>query len=187
MGAHLEISRRLFSTDEFHRMGEAGILASDDRVELLEGELVQMAPIGSWHAGKVIRIDRLFSRCVGDQAIVSIQNPIALPPNSELQPDLTILRPRADFYEGSLPTPDDVLLVVEVSDTTLAYDRDAKLPVYARNGIAEAWLIDRQRQAVSIFLDPTDTGYQRVLAPAKDASVTLSLLPNILIPLADIW
>jgi Uma2 family endonuclease len=120
MGAQLEFPRRLFSIDEYHRLGEAGILAPDDRVELFEGELVQMAPIGSWHVGKVIRIDRLFSRCLGDRALVSIQNPIALPPNSELQPDLTLLRPRADCYESSLPTADDVLLVVEISDTTLA-------------------------------------------------------------------
>jgi Uma2 family endonuclease len=187
MGAHLEISRRLFSTDEFHRMGEAGILAPTDRVELLEGELIQMAPIGSWHAGMTNGLVRLFAKCVGDQAVLSVQNPIALPPHSEPQPDIALLRPRADLYKGKLAVASDVLLVVEVSDATLAYDCDVKVPLYARHGIVEAWLIDKQAQTVSIFLDPTDTGYRRVLTPVRDARVSPSLLPNILIPLADIW
>jgi Uma2 family endonuclease len=187
MGALLEFSRRLFSTDEYHRMGEVGILTPDDKVELIEGELVQMAPIGSWHAGTVATIYRLFSRCVGDDAIVWIQNPIALPPHSEPQPDVALLKPRADSYRDKLATANDVLLIIEVSDTTLAYDRDAKIPLYARHGIAEAWLIDRQAQTVSIFLNPSDSGYRKVLMPSKDARVTPSLLPHISIPLADLW
>jgi Uma2 family endonuclease len=187
MGANLEISRRLLSTDEYHRMGEAAILAPDDRVELLEGELIQMAPIGIAHAGKVNRIASLFWQSVGSQAIVSVQNPIALPPRSEPQPDIMLLKPRSDFYEGQRPSASDILLIVEVSDTTLVYDQDVKMPLYARHGIAEAWLIDQKAQTVSIFLDPAETGYRRVLTPAREARVTLSLLPHISISLADLW
>jgi Uma2 family endonuclease len=187
MGANLEISRRLLSTDEFHRMGEAGILAPDDKVELLEGELIQMAPIGSWHVGTVYLLDNLFSRYSGGQAIVSVQSPIALPPLSEPQPDIALLKPRADYYRGKLASASDVLLIVEVSDTTLVYDRDVKIPLYARHGIAEAWLIDKQAQAVSIFLHPAEMGYQRVLKPARNASVAPALLPNIRISLAELW
>jgi len=168
-------------------MGEAGILAPDVRVELLEGELVQMAPIGSWHAGTINGLVRLFSRYVGDQAIVSVQNPIALPPQSEPQPDVSLLKPRADFYRNTLASANDVLLVIEVSDSTLAYDRDAKIPLYARHGIPEAWLIDRQTQAVTVFLDPADNGYRRVLTPGQSETISPSLLPHISIPLVDLW
>jgi Uma2 family endonuclease len=188
MGANLGISRRPLSTDEFHRMGEASIFAPDDKVELYEGELIQMAPIGMWHAGTVNLLAELFTQRAKGQTIVSVQNPIALPPLSEPQPDIALLKPRADYYRDKLANASDVLLIVEVSDTTLLYDRDVKIRLYARHGIAEAWLIDKQAQMVSIFLDPADTtGYQRVLTPERNASVTPSLLPNITISLAELW
>jgi Uma2 family endonuclease len=187
MGAHLEIPRRLFSTDEYHRMGEAGILGPDDRVELLEGEIARMAPIGSWHAGTVAAIDHLFAQRVGKEAIVWVQNPIVLPPYSEPQPDITLLKPRVDFYRLTPAVASDILLVIEVSDTSLTYDRDVKIPLYARHGIAEAWLIDKQAQTVSIFLVPGDSGYRRLLTPARNATVSPSLLPHISIPISDLW
>ena len=113
-----------------------------------------MAPIGSRHLAKVNRLARLLSQCVGNQAIISVQNPIALAPHNEPQPDLALLKPRADDYEGKLPGADDTLLVIEVADTTLAYDRDAKMPIYARHGLAEAWLVDIQGRSLSILLEP---------------------------------
>ena len=163
MGAPLTIPRRLLTLDEYHTMGVAGVLKVDDRIELIEGELIEMAPIGSRHVAKVNWLARLLSQCVGDQAIVSVQNPIALPPHNEPQPDLALLKPRADFYEGKLAGPADILLVIEVSDTTLAYDRDSKMPIYARHGIVEAWLVDIQAQTGSIDQEPGKKGYRRLL------------------------
>ena len=122
-------------------MGDAGILAADDRIELIDGEMIEMAPIGAMHASKVARLSRILSAAVGDHAIVWTQNPIALPPRDEPQPDICLLQPRADDYEGNLPLAAEVLLVIEVSDTTLAYDLDVKVPLYARHGIPDVWIL----------------------------------------------
>ena len=187
MGAPFTIPRRLLTLDEYHTMGVAGVLKEDDRIELIEGELIEMAPIGSRHVAKVNWLARLLSQCVGDQAIVSVQNPIALPPHNEPQPDLTLLKPREDYYEGKLSGPEDILLVIEVSDTTLAYDRDSKMPIYARNGIVEAWLVDIQAQTVSIYQEPGKNGYRRLLTPARNESITPQLLPNVVVRLTDLW
>ena len=187
MGAPLTIPRRLLTLDEYHTIGAAGVLKEDDRIELIEGEMIKMAPIDSRHVAKVNRLARLLSQCVGDQAIVSVQNPIALPPHNEPQPDLTLLKPRANYYEGKLSGAEDILLVIEVSDTTLVYDRDAKMPIYARNGIVEAWLVDIQAQTVSIYQEPGKNGYRRLLTPARNESITPQLLPNVVVRLTDLW
>ena len=187
MGAPLTIPRRLLTLDEYHTMGTAGVLKEDDRIELIEGELIEMAPIGSRHMAKVNWLARLLSLCVGDQAILSVQNPIALPPHNEPQPDFTLLKPRTDYYEGKLPGAEDILLVIEVSDTTLVYDRDSKMPLYARHGIIEAWLVDIQAQTVSIYQEPGKNGYRRLLTPTRSESISPSQLPNVVIRLADLW
>ena len=187
MGAPLTIPRRLLTLDEYHTIGTAGVLKEDDRIELIEGEMIEMAPIGSRHLAKVNRLARLLSQCIGDQAIVSVQNPIALPPHNEPQPDLALLKPRADDYEGKLPSAEDILLVIEVADTTLAYDRDAKMPIYARHDIVETWLVDIQGQTVSIYQEPGKNGYRRLLTPTRNESITPTQLPNVVIQLVDIW
>ena len=187
MGAPLTIPRRLLTLDEYHTMGVVGVLKEDDRIELIEGELIEMAPIGSRHMAKVNWLVRLLSLCVGDQAILSVQNPIALPPHNEPQPDFTLLKPRADYYEGKLPGAEDILLVIEVSDTTLVYDRDSTMPIYARHGIVEAWLVDVQAQTVSIYLEPGKNGYRRLLTPTRSESISPSQLPKLVIRLADLW
>ena len=187
MGAPLTIPRRLLTLDEYHTIGAAGVLKEDDRIELIEGEMIEMAPIRSRHLAKVTRLARLLSQCVGNQAIISVQNPIALPPHNEPQPDLALLTPRADDYEGKLPGADDTLLVIEVADTTLAYDRDAKMPIYARHGFAEAWLVDIQGRSLSILLEPGEKGYRRLLTPSRNETITPSLLPTVFIQLADLW
>jgi Uma2 family endonuclease len=138
----VQLARRLFTVAEYHKMAEAGILSEDDRVELLEGEIVAMSPIGSRHAGLVNRLNRLFSQRAGDQVVVSVQNPVRLGGYSEPQPDLALLRPRADFYTSSHPGPEDVLLAVEVAETSAAVDREVKVPLYARFGVPEVWLVD---------------------------------------------
>src|SRR5438093_104740 len=121
--ASLPLPRHKLSVEQFHEMGRAGILREDSRVELIEGELIDMAPIGNLHASIVSALSMLFSQRVGDAAIVWPQNPLSLPPHDEPQPDIALLRPKADRYRDALPAASDVLLVIEVADTSLQYDR----------------------------------------------------------------
>lgn len=132
----VQVARRRFTVHEYHRMAKAGILHEDDRVELIDGEPIEMAAIGTRHLTCVNVLNRSLVRSVGDEAIVSVQNPVRLYEYGEPQPDLAVIRTRD--YRESLPTPEDVLLLIEVSNTTLAYDRGIKLPAYARKGIREA-------------------------------------------------
>src|SRR3712207_1324173 len=153
-----EITRRRFTVHDYHRMGEAGILHEDDRVELIEGEIVEMAAIGTRHFACVNGLTRLLVRGVSDGAIVSVQNPVRLDERTEPQPDLTVLRVRD--YRESLPGPEDVLLLIEVSDTTLHYDRGVKLPLYARAGIPEVWIVDLAGEVIERHTDPSGDGYR---------------------------
>jgi Uma2 family endonuclease len=153
-----QLTRWRFTVHDYHRMGEAGILHEDDRVELIEGELVQMTAIGTRHFSCVNRLNRLFVMNVGDEAIVSVQNPVRLNEYNEPQPDLTVIRSRD--YRESLPMPEDVLLLIEVSDTTLAYDRGVKLPLYAQAGIREAWIVDLADETIGRYTDPSEEGYR---------------------------
>ena len=128
-------TRRLLTIEEYDRMGELGILHEDDRIELIDGELVQMTAIGGTHAASVTRLDGWFNARLVGRATVRVQNPIRLPPRTEPEPDIAIVRFRLDFYATKHPEPEDVLLPIEVSDTTLGYDRGVKLPLYAAAGI----------------------------------------------------
>ena len=160
------LRRRRFTLDEYHRMGETGILGPDDRVELIEGEIIEMSPIGSRHAATVARIHHLFSRRLDDRAVVWSQNPLLLVQHqSEPEPDVMLLAPRADFYAGNLPEPADVRLLIEVADTSLPYDRRTKLPLYARSGVIETWLVDLDAGRVEIHRDPRGSGYRDVRIP----------------------
>jgi len=154
------LRRHRLNVDEYHRMAEAGILGPDARVELIEGEIIDMAPIGSRHAATVSRLAHLLHQRIGQQAIVWTQNPIRLDEYSEPEPDLALLRPRDDFYATAHPGPGDVLLVVEVADSSLRYDREIKIPLYARHGIPEAWLLDLENERFLRFLEPGPDGYR---------------------------
>ena len=154
-----QLTRWRFTVHDYHRMGEAGILHEDDRVELIEGELVEMTAIGTRHFSCVNRLTRMLVMNVGDEAIVSVQNPVRLNEYNEPQPDFTVIRPRD--YRESLPKPEDVLLLIEVSDTTLAYDRGVKLPLYARAGIREVWIVDLPGETIERHTDPSEEGYRR--------------------------
>jgi Uma2 family endonuclease len=154
-----EIQRRLFTVGEYERMVETGILARDDRVELVDGEIVEMSPIGSAHAACVDRLNALLHTHFGDRGIVRVQGPIRLDVYSEPQPDLAILNLRPDFYASAHPTAADIQLVVEVADSSLMFDRQRKLPLYARAGIPEAWIVDLLSERVEIFTRPAAAGY----------------------------
>jgi len=158
----VEVSRRRFTVEEYHRMTEARILTEDDRVELIDGEIVEMTPIGSRHAACVTRLNHLFSAQVGQVALVSVQNPIRLGEHSEPQPDLALLRPRSDFYAQAHPGPGDILLVVEVAEVSAHYDRAIKLPLYAQAGIPEVWLVDLAHDRVEVCRSPEPRGYQEI-------------------------
>ena len=178
--------RHRLSVNEFERMAQAGILAEDERVELIEGDLIDMTPIGSRHAGAVSRLTRAFSLAVGADVIVSVQNPIRLDRYSQPQPDLALLRPRADFYAEAHPQPADVLLIVEVAEASLAYDRDVKIPLYARHGIPEVWLLDVAGRCLTAHRAPGPDGYgeQRHIVEAQPLAA--ALLPAAVIDLAGL-
>ena len=173
-------TRHSFSLDEWHRMGD--VLGGDARVELIEGEIVEMSPIGARHARCVNRLNRLLVVAVGDRAEVSPQNPVELDEHSEPRPDLAVLHP--DPAGDTTPRAGDVLLVVEVVDTSLAFDREVKAPLYARAGIPTLWIVDLQAHCVEVLTDPSPTGYRhrRVLV-AGDRLVLADLAE---LPVSDV-
>lgn len=156
----VQIAKHWFTVAEYDRMGETGILTEDDRVELVEGEIIEMSPIGERHAARVDALAELFHEQLQRRAIVRVQNPIQLGSFSEPQPDVVLLKRRDDFYRRAHPTADDVLLVVEVSDTTIEYDRQIKVPLYARAGIAEVWIVNLVDEQIEIYARPANDAYQ---------------------------
>lgn len=176
--ASFPLQRHRLTVAEYYRMAEAGILGEDDRVELIEGEIIDRAPIGSEHTSGVNRLNSLFIRNVGEQAIVSVQNPIRLNEYSEPEPDLALLRYRADFYRHAHPGPEDILLIVEVADSSLRYDLEVKLPLYARHGIPEVWIVDLEHWRLEIYRQPEGETYQEKHCPALDKPIAPAGLPE---------
>ena len=176
-------ARHRLDVGAYYRMAEAGILTDRHRVELIDGDIIDMAAIGSPHAEVTNRLARLFTRALQDEAaLVNIQSPLRLDAYNEPEPDLMILRPRAGGYRASHPTPADVLLLVEVSETSLAYDRATKLPLYARFGVPEVWIVDLVSAAIEIYREPKDGAYgsrERLahgpLSPALVPGVTIEV------------
>lgn len=156
------LTKRRFTVDEYHRMVDCGILHEDDRVQLIAGEIVQVSPIGSRHAAQVRRLDEVLHRLVAGRAIVSVQNPVTLDAHSEPEPDVALLAARPDFYIARHPRPADVLLVVEISDSSADSDHEVKLPLYARAGIPEVWIIDLTGpEAIEVYQAPSAQGFAR--------------------------
>jgi Uma2 family endonuclease len=180
------IARYSFSVEEFHKLADAGVLNEDARVELIEGELIKMSPIGSPHAGVVEQLVYIFQKHTGGY-LVRTQNPIVLGEHSEPEPDIVLVRARNDFYKKAHPRPEDILLIVEVADTTIEYDRKVKVPLYAEHGIPEAWLIDLNRKQLEIHLQPSADGYRQTLKPARDAVVSPVSAPEVSIALVELF
>ena len=176
--------RRLFDVDEYYALAEAGILSEDDRVELLDGEIVTMAPIGSLHASSVDLLTRLLVTQVGERAVVRVQNPVNLDNRTELQPDVMLLKWR-DYSQGH-PKPEDVLLLIEVSDTTVESDRGVKLPLYARSGIREVWIVDLTAQAVEAYSEPGGDSYARSRSVGLDGELSPTALGDVSLPVRQI-
>lgn len=177
-------TRHKLDVDQYYRMADAGILGEGDRVELIDGDIIDRAPIGQGHAAVVGGLTRALVMACGNQAIVWVQNPVRLDRLNEPQPDFAVLRPRADFYAtGDRPGPADILLLVEVADSSLRFDLTVKLPLYARAGIAELWVVDLKRRALDAFRCPTGSGYAAVTTHRPGDHLALAAAPGITVRL----
>jgi Uma2 family endonuclease len=184
-GRAAELARRRFSVEEYYAMARAGILAEDERVELLDGEVVVMAPIGIRHAACVGRLDREFSRLFADRAVVRVQNPVRLDGQSEPEPDVALLKLPLERYDVAHPTADDVLLVVEVAESSLEGDRTCKLPRYATAGITEVWIVNVEAREIEIYREPAGARYTETQR-LRQGTVTLLAFPHEAIAIEEI-
>jgi Uma2 family endonuclease len=182
----VQIAKHLFDVREYHRLAQAGIFAEDDRVELINGEVVEMSPIGSAHAACVSRLEALLHESVGHIVQIRVQNPVLLDDYSEPEPDITLVKTREDFYVRAHPKPEDILLVVEVADTSIDYDRLIKLPLYARAGIPAAWLVDLTQELVRVFSGPREGKYQNYREFKRGETITLKGVPELTLSAEDL-
>ena len=180
-----EVTRRRFTVHEYHRMAEAGILHEDDRVELIEGEVSEMSPIGARHASVVRNLNRLLGRQVSEEFLVDVQNPVRLDEGNEPEPDLAVIRMRD--YRDSLPGPEDVLLLIEVSDTTLSYDRNVKLPLYARSGIPEVWVVDLTDEIVERHTGPSGEIHRHLERVRRGETLASAGVPDLSFDAATVF
>ena len=187
MAIEVAPARRLFTREEYHRMGEVGILKRSDRVELIRGEIVTMSPIGPRHNAFVSNLMRLLITRFNDRAVVMVQGPVVLADDTEPEPDLAVVRHRAVPYKERHPFSDDALLLIEVAESSLAYDRSTKLRLYAEAGIPEYWVVDCIGQSVEIHRTPEGGGYRDVTRVIGDATVTPQAFPDVALTLAEIF
>jgi Uma2 family endonuclease len=180
------LRHRKFTVEDFYRMSEAGILTEDDRVELIEGEIIEMTPVGSRHASVVDRLTQLLVRRLGGEFIVRVQNPIRLADESEPEPDIALLEAREDYYAGAHPGPGDVRLIVEVAESSRVSDREVKVPLYARHGVPEVWLIDLEADSVERFGRPVSGEYRSAQRFARGESVASESVPTLLLEVDEI-
>jgi len=182
----VQYQKHHFNVEEYYRMAEVGLLSEDDRVELIEGEIIEMSPIGSTHGGTVNRSSTFLNRELAGIVIVSVQNPVRLDDFSEPQPDIALLKPRKDFYSKTHPTAEDVLVVIEVADTSLAYDRNIKLPLYARAGIPESWLIVPAKEVIEIHSQPKNGKYQKTQRLKRGKALVSPTIPSLSCKVEDL-
>ena len=181
-----ETARHRFTAEEYRKMGEVGILHEDDRVELIGGEIVDMAAIGTRHLACVVVMNHLLVPLSGGRYFVSVQNPISVGPGDEPQPDIVLLKERPRPDAEAPPSPGDVLLVVEVSDTALAYDRNVKLPLYAHAGILEVWIVDLRGEVVTRYSGPERGGYGSFREHGRGEEITSGTVPGLTLAVDDV-
>lgn len=181
-----QLAKHWISVDEYERMGRAGVFTPDERLELFEGEIYEMTPIGSPHAACVKFLNTLLNRLFSGRMLVGVQDPIRLDDFSEPQLDITLLRWRDDFYKNSHPTPADVLLVIEVADSTVESDRSYKMPLYAKAGITEVWLVNLPDETIELYAEPIDGIYQLSKTFERDAKLQAHTLADLRVNAADI-
>lgn len=188
MSAQIDSPKRhLVTAQEYLRMGETGVFAPDARLELIEGEIFEMAPIGPPHAAAVRTLTSLMYQRVGQQAIVSVQAPLIAGQLSVPEPDLALLKPRPDNYASAHPGRAEVMLVIEVADTTLAMDLETKVPLYARGGVPEVWVVAVEQRAVHVFRDPGMKGYRTTFVAKGEDELTAAELPQMRLRVAEVF
>jgi Uma2 family endonuclease len=183
--ATIDVQRRRFTVDEYYRMASVGILTEKDRVELIEGEIMQMAPIGPRHSecfGALL--ERLMPAVLG-RAKLRPQLPLFVSSTTEPEPDIVLVLPGFRYWTEH-PRPEDVLLVVEVAETSYRYDRDVKLPLYARAGIADVWIVDLVHALVEVYREPGPDGYRSTQRLGRGATVSPAAFPDVMIPVDEI-
>jgi len=183
---HTNGEQRQFTVDEYYKLAEVGLLNEDDRVELIDGEIVEMSPIGSRHAASVTKLSYILRDCLGNSATISTQNPVRLHDNSEPVPDIAILKPRDDFYAEHHPAPPDVLLLIEVADSSVHQDRERKIPVYARARIPEVWLYDLNKKAITQYSTPQEGRYRRVRTYGEGETIQSVSLPSLVLDVSSV-
>ncbi len=181
------IKRRQITVDDYHRMGEVGLIGPDERVELIEGEIIDMAPIGSDHASVVNKLNSLLVQAVKGKAILSVQNPVRLSNRTEPEPDFAVLKLRDDFYSKQLPTASDTLLIIEISNTSERYDREIKLPLYATHRVPEVWVISIEQKTLSIYRSPIGERYRHEETTNAPDFISLSALPAVSVDLSTLF
>lgn len=186
MVVEIERARRLFTVDEYERMVEVGILTKSDHVELIHGEIVEMTPIGRGHFAAVAALIALFSERLGRRAVIGPSGSLRVPPRSMPEPDLMLLAPRPDFYREADLRAQDVLLLVEVADTSLRYDREVKGPLYASAGVTEYWIVDVEGGAVDIYRDPAPGGYRQTQRITRGTPFSPEAFPDLVLSVFDI-
>jgi len=176
-----------FTVKDFHKLAETGILQETNKIELITGELINMSPIGSAHAGTVDKIVALLVRKINDKAIVRCQNPIILDDYSEPEPDIALVKFSKNFYTDNHPLPQDVLLVIEIADTSIRYDREIKIPLYAKADIPEVWLIDLNQKQLEIYTQPYEQSYRTIHLPHLTEKITAQLLPEVELSVSELF
>lgn len=184
--ARVRVSRHRLSVDQYHQMARVGVLAPDARVELIEGEIIDMAPIGTRHWSVVNRLADIFFTALHGRAIISVQSSIRLGDYSEPEPDLAVFRYRPDYYAERHPTAVDVLLVVEVADTTAPYDRGVKLPLYAKHGVPEVWIVDLEASLVRFYRQPQGERYLEVSETGRPGPTPLGAVAGVTVDLSGV-
>lgn len=179
------IAVRRLSVQEYHQMAESGILQPDERVELLEGQMIQMAAKGTAHRAAVTRIQRLFNNRLGDRVLICLQDPVQLDDCSEPEPDIAIVIPDPLDYEEHHPTPAEVYLLIEVSDRTLKFDCETKAPTYGRSGIAEYWVLDVNARKLHVYRVPGADGYQSEAILSEELTIAPLAFPECVIAIRE--
>lgn len=174
------------SRDRYHQMIESGIFGEDERIELIEGGLVTISPIGAEHSGIVDQLSEILVDQLARRAVVKVQGPIQLDDHSEPEPDVVLSKPRRDYYKRSLPQPADVLLVIEVADSSLAYDRTVKMPLYAQAGITEAWIINLIDRWIEVYRDPSPAGYTTMLKILPGRAIAPQAFADVIVVVDDL-
>lgn len=181
-----EVTKKLFTVDEYYRMVEAGILSERDRVELIEGEIIEMSPFGHRHVVCVDRATHILNTALNRRALITVQNPLRLNRYNEPQPDVVVMKWRDDYYASKLHTPEDTLFVLEVSDTSLRYDTKIKLPIYAEAGVLELWIQNLQENVLLVCRDPAGRKYNTRLTLSRGETISPLAFPDVSFRIEDL-